>query len=195
MAFFQNAFGKAVDWLSKSDPQLPQPTVTPPTKTPAAATAEMLEWLKQPDDQTLGSKFREFMANNVDINGTDEEGNTGLHLGTALDRPWQIAQFFIGQGAKLNVQNQAGWTPLMYAAAEGKSEIADMLIQAGADISPRNRDGNDALDVCNDADIGKKIAERKAQAEDKPEPVMVLDKPLTAMKPLKLSHKSTKLNA
>lgn len=50
-------------------------------------------------------------------------------------------------GASVNVRDADGDTPLMQAAAWGKTEALSMLLAAGADASLRNNDGRTALDL------------------------------------------------
>eukprot|EP01117_Protostelium_nocturnum_P006686 TRINITY_DN2408_c0_g1_i4.p1 TRINITY_DN2408_c0_g1~~TRINITY_DN2408_c0_g1_i4.p1 ORF type:complete len:653 (-),score=236.18 TRINITY_DN2408_c0_g1_i4:38-1996(-) len=47
----------------------------------------------------------------------------------------------------LNVQDELGNTPLHYAAAEGKTNIACYLFKSGAKLDPKNLEGKTALDV------------------------------------------------
>ncbi len=47
----------------------------------------------------------------------------------------EIAQLLIKWGADVNMPDQEGVTPLMYAAMKGNSAAVDLLIQAGADRS------------------------------------------------------------
>ena len=48
-------------------------------------------------------------------------------------------------GAKLEVKDQAGETPLHVAAQEGFIDAARMLIKAGAHVNARDKDGNTPL--------------------------------------------------
>ena len=47
--------------------------------------------------------------------------------------------------ANVDAQNAAGFTPLMLAAHHGNYEICNMLINAGADITLRNKNDGTAL--------------------------------------------------
>ncbi len=69
--------------------------------------------------------------------GTDAEGNTPLHRLAA----WGLAEDLsrlITEGAKPDVANKDGITPLHLAAWNGQSDCVRALLQAGADVNARN---------------------------------------------------------
>ena len=52
---------------------------------------------------------------------------------------------YIDSGYDLNIQNNYGYTPLIYATAHNKIKIVELLLSAGADINKQNNSGNTAL--------------------------------------------------
>ena len=53
----------------------------------------------------------------------------------------------LGAGADPNARQQVGYTPLMGAAAAGRDDIADLLLEKGADPALVSEDGKTAADV------------------------------------------------
>ena len=51
----------------------------------------------------------------------------------------------IEKGANVNIQNENGFTPLMWAAAFGQEKTVEKLIQAGADVNFQDERGRTAL--------------------------------------------------
>jgi serine/threonine-protein phosphatase 6 regulatory ankyrin repeat subunit B len=51
------------------------------------------------------------------------------------DQYTELAKFFLACGAKVNVKNSRGNSPLHIAAAWGKAEIVDALLTAGAEVN------------------------------------------------------------
>ncbi|MGY8767755.1 MAG: ankyrin repeat domain-containing protein [Pirellulales bacterium] len=72
---------------------------------------------------------------------------TTLDIWTAAAEGNQISVLSnLVKGVSVNAKNPAGGaTPLMEAALHGNNKIAKLLIEKGADLSLRNRDGNTAL--------------------------------------------------
>ena len=44
--------------------------------------------------------------------------------------------------------DSAGYTPLHYACLYNNIEVAMLLVKHGSDIYMKNREGNDALEIC-----------------------------------------------
>ena len=54
-------------------------------------------------------------------------------------------QELISQGADLNVQDEYGYTALIWGANCSNPEITELLLNAGADKTIKDHDGHDAL--------------------------------------------------
>jgi len=80
----------------------------------------------------------------ADING---KGSSlpPLHMAAAEDKR-DIVDFLISKNVNINRKDAAGRTALMYAASEGKKHIVIKLLEAGADKSIVDSNGNNAFD-------------------------------------------------
>ena len=66
-----------------------------------------------------------------------------------------MAVLLIRQGANVNSANRDGSTPLMAAATRGSDVIVKALLDAGAQVTAKNKTGQTALDI---AIAGKKFS-------------------------------------
>jgi uncharacterized protein len=72
--------------------------------------------------------------------------NQALHACIAIGRNLETAQLLIDHGADVNVPQAGGYTPLHQAAASGLTEMANLLLKAGADPTARCDQGKTPAD-------------------------------------------------
>ena len=72
-------------------------------------------------------------------------GLTALAI-ACWDGSYEAAEALCAHGAELDARSNSQMTPLILAAAEGRTKICEMLLALGADPSLKNKDGKTALD-------------------------------------------------
>ncbi|KAH9495653.1 hypothetical protein Btru_015554 [Bulinus truncatus] len=70
-----------------------------------------------------------FKGNVLDINATDKDGNTALHLCTQTSCKEGVS-FLMSCGADVNAKNKRGQTPLHIAAKQGDPDVCDAFIKS-----------------------------------------------------------------
>jgi uncharacterized protein len=70
----------------------------------------------------------------VDVNATDADGDTALHMAACKDRT-EVAALLLQHCAAVNAPNNRGYTPLALAAAVCSAEFVQLLLDAGADLT------------------------------------------------------------
>jgi ankyrin repeat protein len=99
--------------------------------------------------QTVGV----LLSKHADPNTIDIDGRTPLHV--IAEKPCfddshddvKIAAMLIAAGADVNARTKLGWTPLHVAANEGKRDIAEYLLDHGADIGALDHEQRTPLDL------------------------------------------------
>ena len=101
--------------------------------------------------QTKSAKLAKLIiAQGVDVNSKDENGNTLLHF-AVLKENYELLNLLIQNNADLNMKNKEGEAPLnlaiglRYRGGIYSPEIAKLLINNGADINVKNPIGNLSL--------------------------------------------------
>ena len=99
----------------------------------------------------------------LDINASDESGNTPLHLAVQDERP-QIVSFLIANGAKVNVKNNNGQTPLhiavfnnRFSRLDNMQNIERLLLEHGAEINIQDNKTT-PLDIAVDLQLEDTVA-------------------------------------
>ena len=76
---------------------------------------------------------RALIAEGCDVQQTDPDGRTPLHLASSGLQPKTIAEFLCEAGANPNAAGAYGRSPLHVAANNGEVEIVRLLLRYGAD--------------------------------------------------------------
>lgn len=84
------------------------------------------------------------------VSAANEMRVTALHAAAAQRDPvvsFALVRLLLGHGARVNVAQRGGWTPLHATAAHGPDEQVRLLLAHGADANATNDDGKTALDL------------------------------------------------
>lgn len=90
--------------------------------------------------------FENMLQAGSDINLTDAEGNTLLHLSETRRDIGLSIEDALTYGANINAQNHQGQTPLMLACRHDKNADFITLLEHGADVNIKDKSGKTALD-------------------------------------------------
>jgi ankyrin repeat protein len=104
------------------------------------------------------------LTERVDPNGRDAQGRTPLLIAT-LQQDWKTARRLIDAGARVDLADKKGFTPLMAAAMHGNLEMFRALLAHSANFraEARSTDGRDFLGLALDGgnqQIIKTVTER-----------------------------------
>lgn len=80
--------------------------------------------------------IQEATKKKVDLDGFDESENSAVCIAASAGRA-DVVHALLQAGAKVDLPNGAGTTPLMLAAEDGQLELVDILIAAHADLGAR----------------------------------------------------------
>jgi ankyrin repeat protein len=88
------------------------------------------------------------LANGADVKQVSRNPahNQALHACIALGRNLETAQLLLDHGADVNATQAGGYTPLHQAAAAGLTEMAQLLLKAGANPAARCDQGKTPAD-------------------------------------------------
>lgn len=95
------------------------------------AVAHLLDSLHK---ATTVEEARVLVERGHDVNGTDKEARTPLHLAARFDNV-DVARFLLANGANVNAAMPRGWTPLHYAARHASIEMVKLLVENGANVN------------------------------------------------------------
>ena len=85
-----------------------------------------------------------------DINQTRSDNDALIHLAASYGGRDEIA-LLVASGARVNAVGGEGYTPLHWAAVEGRLDVINTLLDLGADPRIKNEFGSTALDKAENA--------------------------------------------
>ncbi len=105
-----------------------------------------------------------FLIEHVDPNGRDAHGRTPLLIATSQQN-WKLARRLIDTGARVDLADEKGFTPLMAAAMHGNLEMFRSLLAHSTNLHAQTpcTDGRDLLGMALDggnSDIIRAVTER-----------------------------------
>jgi ankyrin repeat protein len=80
----------------------------------------------------------------AEVNARNQQGETALFVASGIGEGAEMVKELIKRGADINIET-GGMTPLMNAASRRQTDIAQILIEHGADINRKNRENIGAL--------------------------------------------------
>ena len=91
-------------------------------------------------------EVRALFQSQTDINMTDDNGNTALHIAAQVnDAP--LVTFLLYKGADSEIKNYAGDTPLLAAVKNRATDSAAVLAELKGNIFAKDAEGNSAFDI------------------------------------------------
>jgi len=96
----------------------------------------------------------EILATNVDVNLTDQLGNTPLHYAASANHANVVEILISNPKININAQNSYKDTPLHKAAVRGAIGSIKLLVSAGANLEIKNQDNQRPKDLSKSHEIG-----------------------------------------
>ncbi|XP_073411449.1 protein phosphatase 1 regulatory inhibitor subunit 16B [Dendrobates tinctorius] len=123
-------------------------------------TQEMVNEARQAPERHMLSDVRALVAAGQDLNRTDSQGATLLHV--AASRGFaEVAETLLENGAFVEVKDPDMWEPLHAAAFWGQIYVAEILVSHGASLSSKTSLDETPLDLCEDEDLRSLLLELK----------------------------------
>uniref|UniRef100_U3JSZ8 Protein phosphatase 1 regulatory subunit 16B n=1 Tax=Ficedula albicollis TaxID=59894 RepID=U3JSZ8_FICAL len=123
-------------------------------------TQERINEMRAAPEQVMICDIHDILATGQDLNRTDAQGATLLHI-AAANGYLHAAEVLLDQGASLDVKDWDGWEPLHAAAFWGQMQMAELLVSHGASLSARTSLDEMPIDLCEEEEFKVLLLELK----------------------------------
>ena len=90
--------------------------------------------------------MKELIAHGATVNITDANNHTPLYYAAMHDKTGKTVELLLSKGAKVNIKNDVGSTPLHISTFTSNLKAAEILLSAGADLNAKNKKGETPID-------------------------------------------------
>lgn len=129
-------------------------------------TQEMIDETRAANEVMMLSDLRGLNDAVGDLEFRDEQGATPLHI-AAANGYVSVVEFLLDQHVSTDVCDNDQWQPIHAAACWGHPDVLEMLVQAGADLNARTKNGETPYDICEDPDLKERILQLRSEMETK----------------------------
>ncbi|NWX44242.1 PP16B inhibitor, partial [Steatornis caripensis] len=123
-------------------------------------TQERINEMRAAPEQVMICDIHDILATGQDLNRTDAQGATLLHI-AAANGYLHAAEVLLDQGASLDIKDWDGWEPLHAAAFWGQMQMAELLVSHGASLSARTSLDEMPIDLCEEEEFKVLLLELK----------------------------------
>lgn len=132
-------------------------------------TQEMIDLTRASSEIQMLSSLEELASSDGNLNYADDNGVTQLHI-AATNNYLSVVKFLLKHGANVNVCDNDRWTPLHGVACWGNEQhikVAEMLVEAGADLDAKTSNDETVFDLCDNAELLERMNQLKDELEKK----------------------------
>ncbi|XP_076337385.1 protein phosphatase 1 regulatory subunit 16A-like isoform X1 [Tachypleus tridentatus] len=129
-------------------------------------TQEMIDETRAATERQMLSDLKLLAENGEDLEYRDYQGATPLHI-AAANGYLTVVEFLLDHHVSTDAIDNDQWHPIHAAACWGHPDVIEMLVQAGADLNARTKNGETPYDICEDPELRERIIQLKSEMEIK----------------------------
>ncbi|XP_054716867.1 protein phosphatase 1 regulatory subunit 16A-like [Uloborus diversus] len=129
-------------------------------------TQEMIDQTRASVEVRMLNDLKEFAARGGKLDFRDRTGASPLHI-AAANGYLSVLEFLLDQHVTIDVNDDDQWQPIHAAACWGHPDAIEMLVQAGADINAKTKNGETPYDISEDIEVRERIMQLKFEMETK----------------------------
>ncbi|UYV79819.1 PPP1R16B [Cordylochernes scorpioides] len=132
-------------------------------------TQALIDQVRATTEREMLADMKWLLENGLNLEYKDTQGATPLHV-AAANGYVSVVEFLLQQGVAVDAADRDNWQPIHAAACWSHSlacvqpEVVEMLVQAGAKLDPRTKNGETPYDICEDPELRERLLQLKEAA-------------------------------
>lgn len=129
-------------------------------------TQEQIDVTRLATEHKMLNDLKQYASEGGDLELLDQNGATFLHV-AAANGYVEVAEFLLDSHVGVDTRDNESWQPIHAASYWAQQEIMEMLVEAGADLDMKTKNGETPFDLCEEPDLKQKILDMKDEIENK----------------------------
>lgn len=129
-------------------------------------TQEMIDHTRAATEILMLNDLKSLVAKGESVDSMNHAGASPLHIASA-NGYLSVLEFLLDQHVTIDVCDDDQWQPIHAAACWGHPDAIEMLVQAGADINAKTKNGETPYDISEDIEVRERIMQLKYEMETK----------------------------
>ncbi|XP_025114575.1 protein phosphatase 1 regulatory subunit 16A-like isoform X2 [Pomacea canaliculata] len=127
-------------------------------------TQEQIDETRLVTERKMLADLKELVAQGGNLDLVDGSGATMLHI-AAANGYVEVAEFLLDNHVAVDIEDNESWQPIHAASYWAQQEILEMLVENGADLDAKTKNGETPFDLCEEPDLKQKILDMKDEIE------------------------------
>ncbi|KAK7114150.1 protein phosphatase 1 regulatory subunit 16A-like isoform X1 [Littorina saxatilis] len=129
-------------------------------------TQEQIDMTRLATEHQMLSDLKEHASKGGDLEVLDNHGATMLHV-AAANGYIEVAEFLLDNHVSVDTRDNESWQPVHAAAYWAQQDVLELLVESGADLDSKTKNGETAFDLADDPDLKQRILDLKDEIESK----------------------------
>ncbi|GBM17538.1 Protein phosphatase 1 regulatory inhibitor subunit 16B [Araneus ventricosus] len=127
-------------------------------------TQEMIDQTRAATEIRMLNDLKILVEQGGSLDFVGENGASPLHI-AAANGYLTVLEFLLGHHVTIDVHDDDQWQPIHAAACWGHPDAIEMLVQAGADLNAKTKNGETPYEISEDIEVRERIMQLKFEME------------------------------
>ncbi|XP_033222937.1 aspartate aminotransferase, cytoplasmic-like isoform X2 [Belonocnema kinseyi] len=129
-------------------------------------TQKVIDEARASTEKQMLLDLKKIASDGGNLEFKDHQGAAPIHIAAANGYS-SVVKFLLHQKVSIDIEDNDKWQSVHAAACWGHFKVLEMLVQNGADLNAKNKNGQTPADLCEDPEFREQIIQLKMEQECK----------------------------